>query len=171
MSLDALTDEETARHFQMHGWVRVRAAFSVDDAAAMRTAVWRALNDVGIRRDDPTTWTKERPEHLQHLKADPAFQAVGSTRLLKGIDAALEGQAYARPKHWGALFLAFPSRAAWNVPSGGWHIDANYVSALSPPAGIRTHALFGDVAPPGGGTLIVSGSHRLVYKYFSDHPP
>src|SRR4029450_1987254 len=65
----------------------------------------------------------------------------------------------------------FPSRHAWNVPSRGWHIDANYLSALSPPAGVRTHALFGDVTGRAGGTLIVSGSHRLVHKYFKDNPP
>jgi hypothetical protein len=171
MSLDAPTDEETFRHFREHGWMRVRAAFSADDAEAMRTVVWRALTDVGIRQDDPSTWTRERPEHLQHLKSDPVFQAVGSPRLLKGIAAALEGQAYVKPKNWGAFFLAFPSRNVWNVPAGGWHIDANYLSALSPPAGVRTHALFGDVTPRAGGTLIVSGSHRLVHRYFADRPP
>jgi ectoine hydroxylase-related dioxygenase (phytanoyl-CoA dioxygenase family) len=162
---------EAIEHFVEHGWMRVRAAFSADEAAAMRAAVWRALADVGIRRDDRTTWKNERPEHLQHLKDDPAFQAVGSARLLETISATLEGRAYAGPKHWGACFLAFPSRDGWNVPSRGWHIDANYLSALSPPDGIRMHALFGDVASYAGGTLIVSGSHRLVHKYFKDHPP
>jgi uncharacterized damage-inducible protein DinB len=57
------------------------------------------------------------------------------------------------------------------VPTSGWHIDANYLSALAPPAGVRTHALFGDVGPRGGGTQLVSGSHRLVHKWFTDHPP
>jgi ectoine hydroxylase-related dioxygenase (phytanoyl-CoA dioxygenase family) len=57
------------------------------------------------------------------------------------------------------------------VPSGGWHADANYLSALSPPAGVRTHALLADVAPRGGGTLIVSGSHRLVHTHFRENPP
>ena len=155
---------ETGKHFRVHGWMRVRAAFSVDEAAAMRAAAWRALAKVGIRRSDPSTWTRERPEHLQHVKDDPAFRAVGSARLLEAIDAALEGQAYEKPKNWGALFLAFPSNQAWNVPSRGWHVDANYLSALSPPAGVRTHALFGDVASRAGGTLIVSGSHRLVHQ-------
>jgi ectoine hydroxylase-related dioxygenase (phytanoyl-CoA dioxygenase family) len=133
--------------------------------------VWRVLADVGIREDDPVTWTRERPQHLQHLKEDAAFQAVGSPRLLEAIDAALEGQSYQLPKHWGVSFLGFPSRHPWNVPSRGWHIDANYLSTLSPPAGVRTHALFGDVMPRAGGTMIVSGSHRLVHKYFKDHPP
>jgi ectoine hydroxylase-related dioxygenase (phytanoyl-CoA dioxygenase family) len=151
--------------------MRVRAAFSVDEAAAMRAAAWPALATLGIRRSDPSTWTRERPEHLQHVKDDPAFRAVGSARLLRSIDAVLEGHAYEKPNNWGALFLAFPSRDARHEPARGWHSDANYLSALSPPAGVRTHALFGDVAARAGGTLIVSGSHRLVHQYFTDHPP
>ena len=123
-------NEETLEHFSVHGWRRVRAAFSGDEAAAMRAAAWRALASVGIRQGDPSTWTRERPEHLQRVKDDPAFRAVGSPRLLEAIDAVLGGQAYETPKHWGALFLAFPSRDAWNVPSGGWHADSNYLSAL-----------------------------------------
>jgi hypothetical protein len=31
--------------------------------------------------------------------------------------------------------------------------------------------LLGDVAPHAGGTLIISGSHRLVHKHFTDNPP
>ena len=62
-------NEEAFEHFCLHGWMRVRAAFSVDEAAAMRAAAWRALANVGIRRSDPSTWTKERPERLQHVKA------------------------------------------------------------------------------------------------------
>ena len=105
------------------------------------------------------------------MKDDPAFRAVGSARVLGAIETALEGQAYEKPKNWGALFLAFPSDQKWNLPCGGWHADANYSSALSPPAGVRTHALFGDVIARAGATLIVSGSHRLVHGYFKDHPP
>ena len=86
-------------HFVEHGWMRVSEAFSADEAHAMRTAAWRALGEIGIRQDDPATWTRERPEHLQQLKDDPAFQAVGSSRLLEAIDVTLEGQAYARPRH------------------------------------------------------------------------
>jgi len=164
-------NQESFEHFRVHGWMRVRSAFSVDEAAAMRAAAWRELAKVGIRQRDPSTWTKERPDHLQCVKDDPAFRAVASARLLEAIDAVLEGQAYERPKNCGALFLAFPSNQSWDVPSRGWHIDANYLSALAPPAGVRTHALFGDVAGRAGGTLIVSGSHRLVHQYFKDNPP
>ena len=167
-----MTDEQTTlEHFRIHGWMRVPAAFDAAEAAAMGDAVWRALEGAGVHRDRPSSWTTERPIHLQHLKADPVFQAVRSTRLRAAIDAVLEGRSFDEPKNVGALFLAFPSARKWGVPTSGWHIDANYLSALIPPAGVRTHALFGDVGPRGGGTQLVSGSHRLVHKWFKDHPP
>lgn len=137
----------------------------------MRAAVWNALAGAGIQERDASTWTKERPEHLQHTRSDPAFRAVGSRRVLEAIGALLHDQTYEVPKNWGSPFLAFPSAQRWNVPSSGWHADANYLSALSPPDGVRVHALFGDVAPRAGGSLIVSGSHRLVHRYFTAHPP
>jgi hypothetical protein len=156
--------------FEAHGWVRVSGAFSRDEASAMRDAVWRALEADGIRRDDPSTWRKERPDHLQHLKSDPVFRAVGSVRTLAAIDEVLGGQAWRRPSDWGAFFLVFPSARTWNVPDDGWHADADYLGYLSPPKGVKVHAMFADVAPRSGGMTIISGSHRLVHRWFVDHP-
>ncbi len=58
----------------------MRVAFSADEASAMRDATWAALADAGITRSDPSTWTRERPEYLQQLKAPPAFRAIGNSR-------------------------------------------------------------------------------------------
>lgn len=79
-------DELVMNHFQTHGWVRIEGAFGAQKAAAMRDVVWRALATVAFQRDDPTTWRKERPDHLQHLKSDPVFRAVGSHLTLAAID-------------------------------------------------------------------------------------
>ena len=163
--------DQTFEHFREHGWMRVRAAFDGTAAAAMRDVTWEGLAKVGIRRDQPATWTVERPERLQHLKDDPAFAAVGSERLLRAIAALLGTEDFERPKRWGALFLAFPSQDRWTVPAGGWHIDANYRSQLWPPKGVQTFALFGDIASRSGATLILSGGHRLIHAWFRDHPP
>lgn len=160
-----------ADHFAEHGWLRVPGAFSADDAAAMREVTWRALEEVGIRRDAPSTWNRERPDHLQHLKSDPAFRAVGSTSTRAAIDEVLDGQPWSTPKDWGAFFLVFPTPGrAWAVPTGGWHLDARYDDRLSPPAGVKVHAMYGDVAPRAGGMNIISGSHRLVHRWFTQHP-
>jgi hypothetical protein len=158
-------------HFQTHGWVRVRSAFGTDEAAAMREVVWRALGDVGIVQDNPGTWHKERPDHLQHLKRDPVFRAVGSDRTLAAIEEVLAGQRWPRPSDWGAFFILFPANRPWTVPSDGWHVDADYTGPVTPPKGVKVHAMFGDVAPRAGAMTIVSGSHRLVHRWFVDHPP
>jgi len=162
--------EQTPEHFRAHGWMRVPGAFSARDAKAMRDVVWRGLEKTGIRRNDRATWTTERPEHLQHLKADPAFSALAGPRVLETLDSLVEGQPYKAPKNWGAFFIAFPSERRWGVARSGWHCDANYTSSLSPPAGVRMHALLGDVGPRCGGTQILSGSHRLVHAWFKTHP-
>jgi hypothetical protein len=148
----------------------MEGAFSSEEAAAMRDVVWRALAAVGIRRDDPSTWRKERPDHLQHLKSDPVFRAVGSNLTVAAIDEVLAGQPWRRPLDWGAFFLVFPTARPWNVPADGWHIDAGYTGRLSPPKGTKVHAMFGDVAPPAGGMNIISGSHRLVQRWFLEYP-
>ena len=158
-------------HFRIFGWVRVRGAFSADAAAAMCTVIWDALGKAGILRNDPSSWTKTRPEHLQHLKSDPVFGAVGTERTIGAIRQVLEGQALPMPKNWGAFFLHFPSGGEWDVASTGWHMDGNYTGALSPPCGVLIHAMLTDVGPRGGGTNILSGSHRLVHKWFIEHPP
>lgn len=166
-----LDHDQALEHFRVHGWLRLHQAFSADAAAAMREVVWDGLAETGVRRDAPSTWTIERPGKLQKLKEHPAFNAVGSDRLFGMIDAILETRAYEKPKRWGAVFIAFPSKDAWGVPAGGWHIDAHYTSQLWPPKGVQTHALFGDIAPRAGATQILSGSHRLIHQWFSETPP
>ena len=165
------SDDSSLEHFRTFGWVRIPGAFSAGDAAAMCDVIWAGLAKVGVLRDDPSTWTKERPEHLQHLKSDPAFRAIGSARTANAIDTALEGQPWEMPSDWGAFFLQFPTGSEWSVPSSGWHLDGNYTGRLAPPCGVLVHAMLNDVGPRCGGVNILSGSHRLVHKWFSENVP
>jgi hypothetical protein len=133
--------------------------------------VWQGLARDGIERDDPTTWTVERPTHLQGLRNHPVFREIASPTVLEAIDAILEGRPYPAPKDWGSLFIAFPTPQPWRLPAGGWHIDAKYTSPLRPAGGVRTFALLGDVAAHAGATLVMSSSHRLVHRWFRERPP
>jgi hypothetical protein len=160
-----------SRIFHEHGWVRIRRVFSAAAAEAMRNTVWRALEDVGMYPDRPSTWTAEKPPNLQQLKSDAVFQQVGSSELLAAIDVIFERKPYEKPENWGAIFLTLPSKTRWVLPTRGWHIDAYYASPLRPVRGVKTFALFGNVVPRGGATLLVSGSHRLVHRWFRQNPP
>jgi ectoine hydroxylase-related dioxygenase (phytanoyl-CoA dioxygenase family) len=56
-------------------------------------------------------------------------------------------------------------------PSTGWHPDGDYTGRLLPPCGVKVHAMLTDVGPRCGGTNILSGSHRLAHRWFSENPP
>jgi hypothetical protein len=161
----------TLEHFRAFGWVRIPAAFSAGDAAAMCNLIWAALAKAGIHRNDPSTWTTARPAHLQHLKADPAFRPIGSERTIQAIDEVLEGQSWQKPRDWGAFFLQFPIGREWDIPNAGWHIDGDYTGELSPPCGVKVHAMLTEVGPRCGGANILSGSHRLMHRWFRENPP
>jgi hypothetical protein len=162
-----MPDLSTLEHFRTHGWVRVRAAFSAEDAAAMCDVIWAGLAEAGIHRNDSSSWTKARPEHLQHLKSDPAFRAIGSARTISAINEVLEGPSWQAPKDWGAFFLQFPTGSEWDVPTTGWHVDGNYAGQLIPPYAVKVLAMLTDVGPRCGGMNILSGSHWLVHSWYN----
>jgi hypothetical protein len=137
----------------------------------MCDVVWAALTKDGIHRNDSSTWRTARPVHLQHLKTEPAFCAIGGARTIKAIDEVLDGRPWRQPRDWGAFFLQFPIGREWDIPHTGWHIDGDYTGRLTPPCGVKVHAMLTDVAPRCGGVNILSGSHRLVHRWFSENPP
>ncbi len=164
--------EDTDRaHFEERGYLRVPGAFTPSEAEAMRDVVWRALERQGFRRDDPSTWVNESPSNLQSLKGDDVFKAIGSVRTLDAIDDVIGAARWKQPSDWGAYFLLFPTCRVWNVPWKAWHLDHDYAAPLSPVGGLKVHSMFGDVAPRAGGMTIVAGSHHVVARHFTDHPP
>jgi hypothetical protein len=157
-------------HFADRGYVRVGGAFTSVQAAAMRDVVWEALARDGVFRDDPSTWTVEAPSHLQHLKRNPVFDAVGSERTIAAIDQLLGAGQWRRPADWGAFFLMFPTSRVWNVAVRSWHVDHDYLDPQVPLSELKVHALFGDIEPRAGGMHVLAGSHHVVAGYFARHP-
>jgi hypothetical protein len=167
-----LTDRQRAE-FDDLGFVRIPDAFSADDAAAMRTVAWRELGHrYGIREDDRATWTTEQPTGLKHTKRHRAFDAIDSGALTAAFDALIGTGEWVRPRTWGQVMVTFPNRSRpWVVPHGVWHVDFRYDAIVSGPLfGLKVFAFFGDVAPRGGGTLVIARSHRLVSRFVKDQP-
>lgn len=57
------------------------------------------------------------------------------------------------------ILLTPPQKETWALPETGWHVDvAVPVKDVVP--GIQVFVLIDDVAPRGGGTMAIAGSHR-----------
>ncbi|MEZ4730604.1 MAG: phytanoyl-CoA dioxygenase family protein [Caldilineaceae bacterium] len=58
------------------------------------------------------------------------------------------------------LLCTFPNASTWWLPHQNWHVDFPRPAKSGLP-GVQIFAILDDVEPEGGGTLAVTGSHRL----------
>ena len=150
--------------FERDGYVVIRQAFPRADALAMEERWWSELADIhGIRRDDRSTW-HQIPGNLKAAKRDPA-QAAILTGTVRGVcDDLLGAGTWSRPREWGVTLTTFPEPGSWEPPTRLWHWDNPCEPHLDRPRGLFVASFIGPVAPRGGGTLIISGSPRLLIK-------
>jgi hypothetical protein len=106
------------------------------------------------------------------LKELPAFQQIGKlSTLIKRDD--LEGRLITPPLRAmitavgganlrsgpGQFLISLPQQGEWSLRGLNWHVD---ISSPDPsrPAGVQAFILLDDVVSQGGGTLVLTGSHK-----------
>jgi hypothetical protein len=129
--------------------------------------LWEFLADRdGINRDDPSTWPLEAPTGFQPVTHSGAFRDVGGEPLRAALDTLFGAGRWARPRWWGRPLVTFPADGPWELPVRGWHFDFMPASVAPRPA--QYFAFLNEVRPRGGGTFVLTGSHRLVAGYLRD---
>ena len=158
-----LTADQLAA-FRTTGLVRLAGAFGRSDAEAMRDRLWKFLAEqYGIDRDERSTWTVERPSGFQPVTHSGAFRAVGGEAVSGALDAVFGAGKWVRPRWWGRPLVSFPRDGEWGLPVREWHFD--FMPEAAGPRPVQFFAFVDPVRPRGGGTLVLSGSHRLVAPY------
>ncbi len=165
--------EELRVGFRETGVVRLDGAFSRDQAAAISKAVWGYMERrASVRPEDPATWPRPGAVSLKGLKRNPAFvPLLGSSAVSAALDTIFSDTGWAPAKSGSQVLLSFPTEGPWILPRGGWHMDCGFERPTWPVSTVRLFAFFDEVPPEGGGTLLLSGSHRLVDRYSATLPP
>jgi len=158
-----LTSEQR-EEFDRTGVVRLPGAIARRDAERMCDRVWDALRRrYGIRRDAPETWEARRIAGTHDLPKSEAFGQIGSAAVCAAVDELLGRGNWQLPERWGSLLVTFgDSRDRWDVPHQSWHLDFPASRSMPEPFAVRLFTCLARLAPGGGGTLFVAGSHRLV---------
>ena len=142
------------------GLLRLPQAVPSSDAEQMRNRLWQHLRQTdGALPDRPDTWPVKAPAHFQSLTRSGAFDAMASPPVLAAIDGILGSQGWRAPERWGRPLVTFPHQGPWQLPAGGWHLDST--DRPGDPV-LVVFACLAPVRPRGGGTLVVTGSHRLT---------
>jgi phytanoyl-CoA dioxygenase PhyH len=148
--------------FGRDGYVTVEGAFSHDDAQAMQNEWWSELAEVyGLRREDRSTW-HQPVRDLRCAKQSSIQERIATTRVQGVIDDLLGPETWPLPPNWGRVLTTFPQPGTWNVPTKLWHWDSPLDWHRNALNGLFVASFIGSVAPRSGGTLILSGSHRLL---------
>ena len=163
---------EQIRAFEADGYVVLRGAFAREDALAMQEEWWAELAELyGIARDDPSTWMQPARD-LRAAKASPSQSRMETPLMLGAIDDLLGAGNWRRPRDWGRAITTFPNGHLkdWTVPTELWHSDHPRNWHAERLNGLLVVTFFGVVEPMGGGTLILSGSPRLLQRQFESLP-
>ncbi len=139
-------------------------------ASEFEAFVWARMEELhGIRQDDRATWNRPGPwVGMKNFKDAELLQSFTTADLCSAIDALLGPGNWKKPRHWGGFLVNLPKseeEGLWYIPTSGWHVDYHYTHDPEPLFGLRVFSFLSNVEPQGGGTLVVSGSHRVVADY------
>jgi ectoine hydroxylase-related dioxygenase (phytanoyl-CoA dioxygenase family) len=164
-----LTSRQHAE-FRRRGVLRLEGLLPVDAVRRAREAVLRQLERLGFWRDGawrldaasrprfPDKGFKARQIGNKHPEVEALLETPA---LLAVVDALLDGRPFDRAIHKRPqVLVTLPNADAWSVPTG-WHVDAARLPSGESP-GVQLFGFLDTVAPRGGGTLVVAGSHRLL---------
>ena len=161
--------------FQACGIVHLREAFPQDAALSMQDFMWSQLATLhGVKQDDRSTWSLPQCD-LNQTAANPIYDAIAAPRLCGAIDQLLGTGNWNLPKSWGGFLVTFPEGQAdtWRLRGKMWHWDGDVVAHLGRerPKGLFIFTLFSEIAPCGGGTFLVEGSHCLINRCVAELLP
>jgi hypothetical protein len=154
--------------FDRTGILKIEGAFGDGDAALMRDVLWTELRDrYGIDRAAPETWDRHLPTGLKATKKSRVFDPICAPTVVEALDALLGDGHWDRPKQYGNVLVTMPNATSWRVPHHLWHSDFESAAPTAELFAVKLWALFDDVAPGGGGTPQIAGSHRLFARYLA----
>ncbi|MBP3962778.1 hypothetical protein [Paenibacillus lignilyticus] len=173
---------EQIEHFKEWGWVKVEQAFPRETAVSCQQFLWEKLRERGVLQEDPSSWTKPMI-YIQEAYRSPEFDQCNTLRMANAIEELIGKERWTDKGvygideihstwGWWPVNFALGAEQEWTVPTEGWHWDGihfrHYVD--SPEQGLLCLCLFSEIAPRGGGTLVLEGSHKLVARFLAQHP-
>lgn len=151
--------------FEQQGWLRLEGFHPRRHVAGIRQQLLDELKRLGI-------WSGGRPLSRQ-FRDLPPFQQTGRIAAAVRVPGlhealvtpglgALVGE-FARGARVDAqatqLLLSLPHQADWTLQGLNWHVDVA-AGPRDPLPGVQAFVLVDDLAPRGGATLALAGSHR-----------
>jgi hypothetical protein len=155
--------------FRTDGVVAVRQAFSREAAIAMQGTIWRRVEgQTAARRDDPSSWQAVALPSFKPIKQRSVFHPIAESSAVRTALDEIFGPSEWEPSGSGVqVLMTLPNATRWTLPHHLWHMDGDF-EPIAPTTMVKLFCCVDTVDPGGGGTLALTGSHRLVDGYCAD---
>jgi hypothetical protein len=163
------TDEQLVE-LQTRDWTRLESVVPPGDIDRITDRMWAFFAKRGIDRRDRCTWPAGFTGKNQGLRQSGLFNAFATPAMAALVDQLLGPGAWSDTEAWGPALVTFPQPGPWQLPHKNWHFDLPARGDPQQPAAARLFGFIGEVAPRGGGTLVVQGSHELARRLVSSSP-
>lgn len=165
-----LTADQKAE-FDQNGVLKVDGLLAREAVNGARAAVLKRFERLGLSNSNRwlldrlprSKWpekgyrTKDignKVEAVAKLLDEPSVRLFADALLDR---AELDNEFFKRPQ----ILVTLPNSGEWFIPHDGWHVDVPRLSTGQCP-GVQLFMLLSDIKPKGGGTLALSGSHKLL---------
>lgn len=163
-----LTPDERAS-FQSRGVIRLRSFLPGEKVARARDVVLNRLQQEGIWREGAWILGERAPSPLPEngtklvagLSHREEIADLIGEEVYPVVAELLDGRAVFPLVDRAQFLVTLPNAASWTVPYDMWHLDIPRLPDGDAP-GVQLFTFLERVAPGGGGTLVVAGSHRLL---------
>lgn len=155
-----LTQHQIAT-FKIKGLLRLEKFLPIEVVRSTQEFIYQLAEKEGAWRGG--SWqlsaTSERPKFTKPMHKEE-LNILETPELLATIDILVNGQKLRDRRYFPALLFTLPQNNPWKMLPG-WHTDAPR-QPHTENSGVQMFTFLDTVLPRGGGTLVVSGSHRLV---------
>lgn len=166
----ARIDEAARRDFAERGLVLLRGLVPAEQLARVRDEIWSLIERHGAGRDGQ--WTAGRLTRpalsrglrravKDRMRQSAACRALDTPALRTAVLGLTNDEPVCTVMDRPQVLFTPPDAERWAVPSRIWHLDVPRLEQSGCP-GVQTFCCIDAVVPGGGGTVVVSGSHKLL---------
>ena len=156
-------------NFAVHGLIKRPNFLPLEKLTKARQVIFQHLAQAGIWQDshwcfDKYTQATEPAAGFALLKPlwrQPTMIDLASDEAPAAASALVDNRPVFPMDRHPALLFTLPNATTWTVPHQNWHLDMPRLPEGGVP-GVQIFAFLETVEPGGGGTLAVTGSHRLL---------
>lgn len=147
--------------FKIKGFLRLEKFLPIEVVRSAQEFIYHLAEKEGAwrRGDWQLSETSDRPKFTKPMHKEK-LQILETSELLAVIDILVHGQKLRVRRHPPALLFTSPQNTPWKMLPA-WHTDAPR-QPRTEHSGVQMFTFLDTVVPRGGGTLMVSGSHRLL---------